>query len=585
MKRTHPNRLIGSNSACGMPQTQTFVHLIILLFPRARLTPLRTPAFEINSCQHAPEDSNRYSANCRLAARFCRQSQAPGLIRPKSEMPVCSRLRKSTQARFQRDRGRGAYEIVRLENHPPSPCSRLCPGDLFVPVISIVVPCPKPRTVATDRPGRTGTNRGPTGRNCAQPGELGRQCDLSCRSSAGGGHGGHFLFPRARRRSMGGNSGRIAGDLRSYPADRVLDSERYGGRAVGTLITECSGNDAASNHRRSVDTAIRHGSSGRYLHDGAGWNRIAAGRRSELPGGRKGPAMGPVVGNSVDDSAVALLVCGAGYRHACARRRHQQFVGREFANELQRFCFERRGCPVDSRARRFLRAEGGARCGRGEQPARFDRLRHFFAVCVRASPAFPELEQRLTVRNHGHADCSLELSRGNDPAGSSRIGDCGSDFQLCAPSAFHAAGRIGSCVLERFGHLEAGPGDGRLMRSGGYPVNLSNGLLNLTNWLGNVIMPTMAGLFAAAAIYRFSKAQPYQHLGYAALASLMCSGLLRAMESFRNQASWNNPDRYWISILTLVNWVGNVLLPLYGAGQVVLAVVHFAGLLERMTRS
>ncbi|MGC2260938.1 MAG: hypothetical protein WA594_21685, partial [Candidatus Sulfotelmatobacter sp.] len=89
-------------------------------------------------------------------------------------------------------------------------------------------------------------------------------------------------------------------------------------------------------------------------------------------------------------------------------------------------------------------------------------------------------------------------------------------------------------------------------------MNLSNGLLNLTNWLGNVIMPTMAGLFAAAAVYRFSKAHPYQHLGYAALASLMCSGLLRVMESFSNQASWNNPDRYWISLLTLVNWVGNV---------------------------
>ena len=55
------------------------------------------------------------------------------------------------------------------------------------------------------------------------------------------------------------------------------------------------------------------------------------------------------------------------------------------------------------------------------------------------------------------------------------------------------------------------------------------------------------------------------------------------METFSNQAAWNNPDRYWISILTLVNWVGNVLLPLYGAGQVVLAVVHFSGLLERMT--
>src|SRR6266478_1801315 len=163
------------------------------------------------------------------------------------------------------------------------------------------------------------------------------------------------------------------------------------------------------------------------------------------------------------------------------------------------------------------------------------------------------------------------------------IGGCGSDLQLRAPPAIHAAGRFGSCFLECYGHLEAGPGHGRLMRIGGDPVNLSNGLLNLTNWLGNVIMPTMAGLFAAAAIYRFSKGHPYQHLGYAGLASLMCSGLLRVMESFSNQAAWNNPDRYWISILTLVNWVGNVLLPLYGAGQVVLAVVHFAGLLERMT--
>ena len=63
----------------------------------------------------------------------------------------------------------------------------------------------------------------------------------------------------------------------------------------------------------------------------------------------------------------------------------------------------------------------------------------------------------------------------------------------------------------------------------------------------------------------------------------MCSGLLRAMESFSNQSAWNSPDRYWISILTFVNWVGNVLLPLYGVLQVVLAVTHYAGLLERMT--
>jgi hypothetical protein len=114
-------------------------------------------------------------------------------------------------------------------------------------------------------------------------------------------------------------------------------------------------------------------------------------------------------------------------------------------------------------------------------------------------------------------------------------------------------------------------------------VSLDGGLLNLTNWAGNVIMPTLAGLFGAAAIYCFGKAQPWQHFAWAALASLMCSGLLRVLEGFSSQAAWNDPDRFWLAVLALVNWVGNVLLPVYGALQVVLSVVHFSGLLERMT--
>jgi hypothetical protein len=96
-------------------------------------------------------------------------------------------------------------------------------------------------------------------------------------------------------------------------------------------------------------------------------------------------------------------------------------------------------------------------------------------------------------------------------------------------------------------------------------------------------MPTLAGLFFAAAIYRFSKAQPYSHLAWAGFASLMCSGLLRALEAFAQQAGSADPDRYWIAILTLTNWVGNVILPLYGVIQVVMLVLHSAGLLERMT--
>jgi len=62
----------------------------------------------------------------------------------------------------------------------------------------------------------------------------------------------------------------------------------------------------------------------------------------------------------------------------------------------------------------------------------------------------------------------------------------------------------------------------------------------------------------------------------------MCSGLLRALEAFAQQAGPNDPDRYWISVLTLVNWVGNVVLPLYGCMQVATMAAHWAGLLARM---
>jgi hypothetical protein len=130
--------------------------------------------------------------------------------------------------------------------------------------------------------------------------------------------------------------------------------------------------------------------------------------------------------------------------------------------------------------------------------------------------------------------------------------------------------------------LEIGADDGWSLAIGALR-NVENGLINLTNWLGNLLMPTLAGLFFAGAIWRFSKSMPYQHLSYAAFASLMCSGLLRLLESFSQQGAWDDPNRFWLSVLALVNWIGNVALPLYGVGQVVLVALHFAGLLERMT--
>src|SRR5580704_3989786 len=109
----------------------------------------------------------------------------------------------ATRRLTQRDRTRGGYEIVEFERRAVSLCTCEPPDRCFPSAISIAVHCPKPRTVATDGAGRTGTDRCPTGGNCAQPGELGRQRDLSCRCGSGGGHGRCFLFARPRRGSLG----------------------------------------------------------------------------------------------------------------------------------------------------------------------------------------------------------------------------------------------------------------------------------------------------------------------------------------------------------------------------------------------
>jgi hypothetical protein len=99
-------------------------------------------------------------------------------------------------------------------------------------------------------------------------------------------------------------------------------------------------------------------------------------------------------------------------------------------------------------------------------------------------------------------------------------------------------------------------------------MSFDHGILHMANWVGNVIMPTLAAAFIIIAILQFSKGQEFAQSMYGALACLMVSGLTRAFETFASQAAWNNPDLYWLSIVTLINWVANVILPVYAASQV-----------------
>lgn len=104
-------------------------------------------------------------------------------------------------------------------------------------------------------------------------------------------------------------------------------------------------------------------------------------------------------------------------------------------------------------------------------------------------------------------------------------------------------------------------------------MSFQNGILNLTNWSANVILPTMAGLFIIIAIVQFSRGADHSRAMYGGFLCLMASGLLRALETFTGQRAWNNPDQYWIALVTLVDWLGNVILPLYAALQVAAGAV------------
>lgn len=99
-------------------------------------------------------------------------------------------------------------------------------------------------------------------------------------------------------------------------------------------------------------------------------------------------------------------------------------------------------------------------------------------------------------------------------------------------------------------------------------MSFDNGILHLANWMGNVIMPTLAAAFIIIAILQFSKGQDFSHGMYGALACLLVSGLARAFETFASQAAWNSPDLYWITVKALIDWVANVILPVYAAAQV-----------------
>ncbi|WP_263359484.1 hypothetical protein [Acidicapsa ligni] len=113
-------------------------------------------------------------------------------------------------------------------------------------------------------------------------------------------------------------------------------------------------------------------------------------------------------------------------------------------------------------------------------------------------------------------------------------------------------------------------------------MSLNGAITNLASWAGNTIMPTMAGMFFAGAVYRYSKSHPFEHLLYGGFASLMCSGMLRALEGFVQNAGATSADGFWMATMSLVNWTANVILPMFALTQLAAMALHMGGVLDQI---
>ena len=110
--------------------------------------------------------------------------------------------------------------------------------------------------------------------------------------------------------------------------------------------------------------------------------------------------------------------------------------------------------------------------------------------------------------------------------------------------------------------------------------SFDQGLLNMTNWIGNGVMPILAALILAFGIYQYSKGHSLERYIYATLGALLVSGLLRLTEHLAAQGSGTN--QVFDALLGLANWVGNVILPVYAGIEVTRAVLGVSGVFSRL---
>lgn len=110
--------------------------------------------------------------------------------------------------------------------------------------------------------------------------------------------------------------------------------------------------------------------------------------------------------------------------------------------------------------------------------------------------------------------------------------------------------------------------------------SFDGGLLQMADWLARAIMPVLAGLLIALSVYRLSKGGDFERYIWAALGCLTVTGLFRLLQVFAAQSS--KPDQLFVAVVTLTDWVCNVIMPVFASLEIVRAVLGVSGIGSRL---
>ena len=112
-----------------------------------------------------------------------------------------------------------------------------------------------------------------------------------------------------------------------------------------------------------------------------------------------------------------------------------------------------------------------------------------------------------------------------------------------------------------------------LLSTGTFDVALTH----MTSYLGNVILPVGGALTLCVGIYHMAHGRSScERYITAALACLLAAPFVRLAESFSTTGS--GTAQFNVALVSLVNWLGNVILPIYAFVQFARGALAFTNI-------